>query len=98
MAMKLVKEGDASRFWLRVFCGVLVIFIGSCAQGGDGSSSQERQKEITAPAGTRTVKQMEEYEKTHPPSKEQRVMPMPGFVPGQTIGGQPHSGSKATGQ
>jgi len=96
--MRLVKEGHASRFWLLAFCGVLAIFIGSCAQGGDGSSSQEGQKEITAPAGTRTVKQMEEYEKTHPPSKEQRVMPMPGSVPEQIIGSQPHSGSKATGQ
>jgi len=95
--MRLVKESDASRFWLLIFCGVLAVFIGSCAQGGDGSSAQGGQKEITAPAGTRTVKQMEEYEKTHPPSKEQRVMPMPGSVPGQTIDGQPRSGSGTTG-
>jgi len=81
-----------------IFCAVLVMFIGACAEGGDGSSAQGSQVETVAPAGTRTVKQMEEYEKTHPPSKEQRVMPMPGSVPGQIIDGQPHSGSKVTGQ
>ncbi len=80
-----------------ISCVLLTMFIGACAEQKDGSSVQGGQTETVVPASTRTIKQMEEYEKTHPPSKEQRVMPMPGSVADQIIDGQPHSDSKATG-
>jgi len=70
--------------------------IGACAEKGDSSSVRGGQVETVEPAGTRTVKQMEEYEKTQPPSKEKRIMPMPGAAPEQDIDGQFQGGKIKT--
>jgi len=95
MIMRLVKEASTSRRVL-TFCGLLALLFSACVQGGDGSSVQGTQKETIVPADTRTIKQMEEYEKTHPPSSEKQVMPMPGLGPDQDIDDSFHPGS--TGQ
>jgi len=81
-----------------ISCALLAMFIGACAEGGDGSSVRGNQVETVAPAGTRNVKQMEEYEKSHPPSKEKRVMPMPGTAPERSVDGLPYSDGKVIGQ
>jgi len=68
-----------------VFCALLAMAIGACTERDDSSSVRGGQVETVTPAGTRTVKQMEAYEKTHPLSKEKRVMPVPGTASEQDI-------------
>jgi len=56
------------------------------------------QTETVTPSGTKTMQQMQDYDKTHPPSTEKRVIPiMPG--PGsQDIDAGSHSGGNQTGK
>jgi hypothetical protein len=94
MIMKLVRGGGAGMFWQLVFGGLLALLFSACAQGDDGSHGDGVQKESVAPSGTRTLEQMREYEKTHPPSSEKQVMPMPGLGPDQDIDDSFHPGSR----
>jgi len=79
-----------------ILCVLLPMAIGACAEKDDGSSVRAGQTEIVEPSKTSNVKQMEEYEKAHPPSKEKRIMPMPGTAPEQNIDSQFQGGKVET--
>lgn len=70
---------------MMIFSVWAALAIAACTVSGDGSSIQGAQIETVAPTGKKTFKQMETFDKLHPPHGEKRAMPMPGSVPEQDI-------------